>query len=114
MLVVGVTKVFIEDPGSRAAIRLVQDLGLATTFRHALDGWTRAAERFLAEAVEGGEVRGDLEMHSCAIAIVDSLFGALSVSATLNEPEGLEERIGFIWTLLSHGVLPNMAFPSDS
>ncbi|MFP3466347.1 ScbR family autoregulator-binding transcription factor [Leifsonia sp. SIMBA_070] len=97
----------LTDPVVQAGIRLTTDVAsFDTPVTDPYRDWLRTSESLFRQAVDEGDLRGDLDPGVLASVIVASYTGVQLVSETFSQRADLLQRVRDLWTVLLPGIVP--------
>lgn len=103
----GVASELIEEPMTRAAVRLtMEDSDLQFRQEVPYAEWITTCETLVQRAVEDGSVRDDIDGPALARFLVSAHTGVDTVSGIMADREDLLQRLEEMWAVVLPGIIP--------
>lgn len=103
----GVATELLEDPTTRAAVRLTME-DSALQFREDVPylEWINTCESLVGQAIEEGSVQSDVDAPALARFLVSAHTGVDTVSGIVADREDLLQRLEEMWIMILPGIVP--------
>jgi AcrR family transcriptional regulator len=103
----GVASELIEEPMTRAAVRLtMEDSDLQFREDVPYVEWIKTCETLVQRAIDEGSVRDDIDVQTLARFLVSAHTGVDTVSGIVADREDLLQRLQEMWTMVLPGIVP--------